>query len=353
MTLREFVERHWRPEVAIAFKPSTLRVYEVMLKFHLLPVFGDHPLPAIDRPVVKRFIADKARQMRASKSQRNPNPNRSMLAPKTIRNLVALLGSILEIAAVDYDLLDESPLRGILRRTAFPTDAHRPAHLRVRVLEPGDFRRAVETLKPLAREMVVTAALTGLRWGELIALRMEHDVDLPRNKIHVTRALYRRVPQTPKTAQSIRSVDLCPTVRRLLMARAKSGLVFSSGTTPMGAGNWIKRQWHDAQVKAGIRAPITWHDLRHQYVSLLIASGRHPKYIATQAGHASAGFSLDKYGSLFETVPITPVEWWDDLIWSGGWHHIGTVVAGTGRGKAGEEEARGTPETQVPGALEG
>lgn len=64
---------------------------------------------------------------------------------------------------------------------------------------------------------------------------------------------------------------------------------------------------------------MAWHDLRHQFVSLLIASGKHPKYIATQAGHASAGFTMDRYGSLFETMPISPVEWWDDLLWPSGY----------------------------------
>src|SRR5438132_11607003 len=44
-TLSEFVQTHWRPEVAIAFKPSTLRMYEVMLQHHLLPFFGNYPLP--------------------------------------------------------------------------------------------------------------------------------------------------------------------------------------------------------------------------------------------------------------------------------------------------------------------
>jgi len=167
VTLAEFINAHWRPEVAIAFKPSTLRVYEILLGHHILPAFGDHPLPAITRAAVKRFIADKARQLRHSRSLRNPNPNRQNLAPKTIKNMVALLGSVLEVAAVDYSLLDHNPLRGILRRTQFPTEANRLRGPRMRVLEPEDFRRAVAHLRPLAKEMVVVAALTGLRWGEL------------------------------------------------------------------------------------------------------------------------------------------------------------------------------------------
>ena len=174
--------------------------------------------------------------------------------------------------------------------------------------------------------------------------------------MNITRALYRRSPQTPKTEMSVRSIDLCPTARRIFQAAARArstGLVFSpDGTTSIGDGSWLKRQWRRAQTRAGVKAPIAWHDLRHLFVSLLITAGKHAKYISQQAGHSSAGFTLDRYGSLFETMPITPVEWWDDLIWPGG-HHIGTVLAGTGQEKAGEQGSGGTPEAQVPGGLQG
>ena len=70
-----------------------------------------------------------------------------------------------------------------------------------------------------------------------------------------------------------------------------------------------------AQVRAGIKRPIRWHDLRHQFVSPLIAAGKNPLYIAQQAGHADAGFSLKRYGHLFKTIKPTPVEWPEDLLW--------------------------------------
>jgi integrase len=64
--------------------------------------------------------------------------------------------------------------------------------------------------------------------------------------------------------------------------------------------------------------PISWHDLRHLFVSLLIAAGKHPKYIASAARHRDPGFSLRVYGHLFDSMPVTPVEWWDDLLWPAG-----------------------------------
>ncbi len=75
------------------------------------------------------------------------------------------------------------------------------------------------------------------------------------------------------------------------------------------------RLWREAQQRAGIRRPIPFHGLRHQFVSLLIAAGKHPKYISAQAGHATAGFTLDRYGHLFDSIAPTPVEWPEDLLW--------------------------------------
>jgi hypothetical protein len=134
MTFQEFVDSRWRPEVAIGRKPSTLRAYETALRHHLIPQFGNHPLPAISRAAVKAFIAQKWKQQRISYSRRNPNPNRPVLAPKTILNMVALLGAILESAVVDYELLPSNPIKGILRRKNFPSDALRPRDRRPHVL---------------------------------------------------------------------------------------------------------------------------------------------------------------------------------------------------------------------------
>lgn len=351
-TFQEFVEGAWRREVAIALKPSALRSYESLLAHHLLPAFGDHPLSAIARASVKAFIARKAKEQRASYSRTRPNPNRPTLSRKTILNAVALLSAILDAAAVDYELLPANPLRGILRRKNFPMES--PGDRRVRVLEPEDFKRAVANLRPPTLQAVLFAAFTGLRWSEQTALRLEEDIDLKRNRLRITRSLYRRTPQTPKTRQSVRDVVCSLIVRRILQAiPRKEGFVFSKdGTTPLANGNWLKEQWRQAQVRAGIRHPIRWHDLRHQYVSLLIAIGKNPKYVAEQAGHASAGFTLDRYGHLFETVTPAPVEWPEDLLWPSGCHHIVTIEAATGRNQTGDQGFEGMPKSLVDAGLQ-
>ena len=47
---------------------------------------------------------------------------------------------------------------------------------------------------------------------------------------------------------------------------------------------------------------IRWHDLRHTYVSLLIAAGVPIKYIQSQVGHSSIQVTMDRYGHLLPDV---------------------------------------------------
>jgi integrase len=240
--------------------------------------------------------------------------------------MIAVLHSVMESVVEDYELLDRNPLAGVLsdrRRRRFPTEKLR-VRPKVHVLEPDEFKRALEALRhDRIRRLALVAALAGLRWGELVALRVE-DLDWRRNRIRVTRALYRRVPGAPKTEQSEGEVPICPTVRRVLqLVPWNRGYVFSvDGEMPIGDGSWIKRQWREAQGAAGIAHPISWHDLRHLFVSLLIAAGKHPKYIASAARHRDPGFSLRTYGHLFDSMPISAVEWWDDLLWPHGCPHV-------------------------------
>jgi len=326
ITFRDFVEARWGKEVAPGLKPTTRRGYEHMLRNHLLPAFGDRPLVAITRGLVKGFIATKTSEQRFDYSRgKHPKPGRPTRAPKSIKNMIACLGAILSSAELDYELIDQNPLRGVLarRRRFFPTEALRGTPARPPILEPEDLRRAVEAISDWRpRQMVLTAAFTGLRWGEQVALRIEDDIDFRRNKIHITRQFYKRVPQTPKTVPSVRDIDMSPLVRAIMKTVPWSeGLIFSpDGTAAIGEGSWIRRQWQRAQRRAGVRHPIRWHDLRHQFVSLLIAAGKDPLYISKQAGHSDPGFTLKRYGHLFETIKVTPVEWPEDLVWSTGCH---------------------------------
>ena len=66
-------------------------------------------------------------------------------------------------------------------------------------------------------------------------------------------------------------------------------------------GPWqLQRAFRAARAKVdGLPAGFRFHDLRHYYASLLIASGRDVKVVQTRLRHASAKTTLDTYGHLW------------------------------------------------------
>ncbi|HUP71022.1 MAG TPA: site-specific integrase [Acidimicrobiales bacterium] len=163
-------------------------------------------------------------------------------------------------------------------------------------------------IDPRYRALVLVAAYTGLRAGELIALRRKH-VDLLRRTITVVEQVQsisgRHVTSTPKSSASRRSVSLPAFVTAALDEHLSAyaepgaqGLVFPA---PEGGflrpENFRKRVWKPATVAAGV-APLRVHDLRHTCASLAIAAGADVKVLQRMLGHASAALTLDRYGHL-------------------------------------------------------
>jgi integrase len=152
--------------------------------------------------------------------------------------------------------------------------------------------------------MVLLAALTGLRQGELFALR-DSRVDLERGLIIVDVGAYEGRATATKTRKSRRRVYLSRlakvTLTEQLLARKPNddGLVFPS---PKGLiwrkDNFMGRVFRPARRRAGFDE-LTFHDLRHTYASLMIEAGVSPLVIAEQMGHSDARLALQRYGHLY------------------------------------------------------
>ena len=151
-------------------------------------------------------------------------------------------------------------------------------------------------IRPRYRAFVLTGAYTGLRPGELMALRQSR-LDLERLRL--------RVEEPVKTPAARRTV----TFPRVLAAElathlshhpGRHGLVFSSPEGEhMQARLFRRRVWLPA-VRASVGEPMRQHDLRHTHVALLIAAGEDPYVISRRLGHASIRTTYDTYGHLFE-----------------------------------------------------
>jgi hypothetical protein len=84
------------------------------------------------------------------------------------------------------------------------------------------------------------------------------------------------------------------------VAPGADALVFTSTTGgPLYRGTFWPSVWKPAVRKAGLDG-LRIHDLRHTYVSLMVAAGANPKEVSTWAGHSSVSFTLDRYGHLYD-----------------------------------------------------
>lgn len=266
----------WLERYSQRVRISTVaRVREVLPH---LAVFGPLALDAIRPAEVEDHIAALGRR-----------------APRQAELALRVLKQVLANAKERGHSVDEAIFR-------LKAPRHEPREMRFLTwLEVEDL--AAATVEPYGN-LVQLAALTGLRQGELFALR-DRSVDLHAMTLSVEHGVYAGELVSLKTRASRRRVDLsakaAALVRRQLFARTPNrlALVFHSpGGQILNDDNFRHRIFAPAVRRSGL-GPVRFHDLRHTYAALMVAAGAHPKYLQAQMGHSSIRVTLDLYGHLY------------------------------------------------------
>lgn len=249
LTFREFVKTQWEPNLFSTFKYSTQRGYAYLLRKYLVPFFGNWRLSDVTRPMVQAFVAQLGRH----------------LAPKSVCLAKNLLSKVFS-TAVEWGYVHDNPVAGV----RLPT---RQVQREGIALTPGQVRQLLAELAEPYASMVLVAVLTGLRRGELFALRWGA-VDFERKAIHVRESVYEGHFSTPKTRSSVRTLPMGEALERVLLRLrttdvAAGALVFRSRRgTALRPNNMLKRVIHPACARAGL-PKVGWHDLRHTSATLL------------------------------------------------------------------------------------
>jgi integrase len=214
----------------------------------ILPTFGPASLSSIEPGHIRTWVADLVA---------------AGYSPSTIRRAYTLLQLALEMA-VDDGRLTRSPCR----RIALP----RIEQSEKRFLDIGEVEHLAETIAPRYRVFVITGAYTGLRPGELAALRTDR-LDLRRRQP--------RVEEPIKTPAARRTVSFSRFLADELAAHlgaypGDKNLIF---TAPEGGRLDLRvfrrRFWYPA-VRESIGEPMRPHDLRHTHVALPLPPARTP-----------------------------------------------------------------------------
>ena len=261
-----------------------------MLRKHLLPRFGDMGLSEITRQEIQVYVA---------------HLTQAGYAPKSIDGVHDVLSAVLR-TAVKWGHLQDNPTRGVelpKLKTVRPKWA----------LTPRQATTLLSALPPLARAAVALAVLSGLRRGELFALRWQ-DIEESERVLTVREAVYDGVFSTPKTEAGLRRVPLSDAAlqfiaewKRQARRTEPAALVFSTRTGKSLSSNNVLRRAVFPACEAIDLPHATWLTFRRTYSSWSHDKGVPAKVVAQLMGHTNVDTTLNVYtqvldGSLREAV---------------------------------------------------
>ena len=240
-----------------ARKASTVEDYRSILRVHLLPAFGEMAIESVTPADVEAFAA------RLGRREHRGRP----ITPRTKNKILNVLSGVFSRARKVWGLSD-NPASGVERhpqRVSGDIEVYAPE-------EVWGLVRAAEDERDAA--IFLTAAFTGLRMGELRALRWR-DVDFPRSVIRVRASYAAGEVSVPKSGK-VRSVPMVDEVAAQLARLSErpemtgdDDLVFAESW-----GDWLDddrlRIRYDRTIRAAGLRRLRFHDLRHTFGSLAI-----------------------------------------------------------------------------------
>lgn len=281
-------------------RESTRCRNEIYWRLHIGPTLGAVPLANIDRPLLRAWAADLVA---------------GGMAPRSVRKAAQLVRQALEVAVEDR-LLVVNPADGL---RGLPKVATSEA----RFCSAEEVASLVDAADERYQPMILTAAWSGLRLGELCGLR-RRSLDLMRRRIEVVDTIIevrgKLVHQAyGKTGAAHRSVPIPAHVVDVLVAHTAgvepNELVFRAPDGgPVRRSLFHARVWQPATLAAGLGARVPApvpakprrtlyeglrpHDLRHTAVSFWISAGADLTQLKRWAGHESVATLIDTYGHL-------------------------------------------------------
>ena len=255
-------------------RPSTVRQARVHIK-HIKAAFGGRPLASVRPSEVKAWTV---------------RLKDSGLADSTVYALHGRLGQLYSDAVHD-GLVAKSPTS---RRTSPGGGKQRPY-----VATTEQVWALHDAMPETMRPAILLAAFAGLRVAEAVALRVE-DVDFMRGVLapaiqYPNQPLKTEVSRTPIPI----SRDLALELNKMPARFGSKTIVTSEWGRPM-APYTLEAHFRKVRITVdGIPDGFRYHDLRHYYASLLIASGLDVKVVQRCLRHASAKTTLDTYGHMF------------------------------------------------------
>ena len=292
------VSDKWIATQKTRLKESTIGGYESLLNMTVLPRWGDVKLSDITHDEIQQWIewlqtSEEARQPRTTDQAKNAE--RKPLSKRRAVQAHGILKQILTYA-VRTKRLAVNPAVGI----ELPSVVYR----RDKALEHAEVSALVEAAGD-AGPIILTLAYTGLRFGELAALRVA-DVDLTRRRIGVDKAvaqvtgrgLVEGTTQTDKwRSVPILTSALFDTLTSVVEGREPTEYLFPAPDGGPMRNSYLRWRFDRACAVAELTG-ISLKTLRHTAGSLALASGASLPTTSRLLGHSKVSTTADVYSHM-------------------------------------------------------
>ena len=291
-TLNDYFTEQWLPNRL--GEKRTLASYDTNWRMSIRDSIGNLPLEKIEPAVVQRWVIEQ---------------QKAGVTPATIKarykTLATILGAKKGVSAVRDRLIQNTPCEGI----DLPTVDKREVDL-YSVEEYDQLaRHAAEWIQPV----MLLAAETGMRWGELMGLQVNdfsedfRIVSVRRTMLeigikHTGNGTPYEIKPRPKgvrqrhfaidpevghaMAAMVRARHLFPS-DRLFSKLDKNGHVIRTPEWPAGlplGRSHMRSEWMEMHRRAGLRLR-RFHDLRGSHISWLLAGGADIATVMKRVGH--------------------------------------------------------------------
>lgn len=277
----------WIAAKQVRSKPAYIESLEGAWRKHVQPAWGARQVGSIRHAEVQEWVTSMSSQYSASVVLRAAGMLRSMLTTAVADRLIAV-----------------NPADGLtLPRKRPKQHIYLAADELIRLADECSWRH----------DMILALGMTGMRWGEMVALRVG-DVDIKHRRIRVERSSTEvggRIVTTETKTYERRSITYPRMLEQCLIVRMEGrdveeplftqpdGSVVRRRHGPTSPGTWF----YAAKLRAlgeHVARSMTFHDLRHTAASLMVSAGANVKAVQRQLGHKSAAMTLDVYADLFD-----------------------------------------------------
>lgn len=274
-------------------KESTYIRYSNMIENHIRPALGKYPINKISTELVEQFITS------ASKNGRLDNSGG--LSPKSINDMLAV---IREVFKYTYNA-------GVNNTCNLSQITIRKNQSEMRVLSLSEEKKLIAVLMSETDRYkigVYICLFTGIRIGELCALRWEH-ISFEEKTLTVKQTMQRLqigdgtstakttvVITEPKSFAAVRTIPLPDFLVEVLrpFAGTKNAYILSGRSEKYVEPRTMQYRFK-TYLDEGQIADANFHSLRHTFATRCIENGFEIKSLSEVLGHTNVKITMDRY----------------------------------------------------------